>query len=147
MFDIFNSFYKSIPINDFMYIREPSAAITNLISDRISLFTQPNSDGVPKPIYRILFVIPLLYTNDDKSLCMQFFNAFINNLNENDKTDKVINFTSVEDIFKNLDNELFIKFICSCAASVPLSKVNEWFKAIEDEFYITEKSKAELKND
>lgn len=146
MFDFFKSEFKIIDTNiPNIKLREPSGILINLIVNRQKLFEIDDIGSLPRAVHRTLYVLACLY-NLDKSLCLDFYETWAND-NQNLLNSEEQSFSSVEFLYKELNDEAFTKFIFTCTTLIPTSKLDEWYNMIDKEFYFTEKSKNELKNE
>ena len=141
MFDFFKSQFKSIDTSiPNIKLREPSGILINLIVNRQKLFEVDDVGSLPRAVHRTLYVLACLY-DLDSSLCLTFYNTWSKE-NGYEET-----FNSVEYLYKELNDEAFTKFIFACTTLIPTTKLDEWYNVIDKEFYFTEKTKSELKNE
>lgn len=141
MFDFFKSQFKTIDTSvPNIKLREPSGILINLIVNRQKLFEVDDVGSLPRAVHRTLYVLACLYC-DDESLCLRFYNTWAKQIGYEPQ------FTSVEYLYKDLDDEAFTKFIFACTTLMPTTKLDEWYNIIDKEFYFTEKTKSELKNE
>lgn len=146
MFDFFKSQFKTIDTSvPNIKLREPSGILINLIVNRQKLFEVDDVGSLPRAVHRTLYVLACLYC-DDESLCLRFYNTWAK---ENNCIVSTIEetFNSVEYLYKELNDEAFTKFIFACTTLIPTTKLDEWYNIIDKEFYFTEKTKSELKNE
>ena len=148
MFNYFKLQFKTIESGiPNLVLREPSGILVNLIYDKQKLFAIDDEGSVPQAVHKALFVLACLYEYEsENSVCLKFYESWLqdntSSVNENEHT-----FSSVEHLYKHLNSEAFVKFIFTCITLIPTSKLTEWYKLIDAEFYFTEKAKTELKND